>query len=188
MNEKGITFNNAFIKAFTTKIGKRRNVLTFVAPLTADLARNLKIHSAVYTQDNTPKPEIIESKLNVAKSAGFDVRLEVANVADVMHITACSEAKDWIARQKGSTKKGKPSRLLIEFKACFSGSAIGILEWLEKYGEAPGSLLLRNDGPVQGKMPLSEAKAKEPPLASKRADDMASSAAAASKAKGEQVQ
>lgn len=179
-----ITFEGAFVKAFTTKIGKKRNVLTLISPLTPDLARKLKIHSAVFTQENAPKPELLEVKLNVAKSNGFDVRLEGPNIADVLHINACSEAKDWIARQKGASKKGKPSRLIIEFKACFSGSAIGILEWLEKYGEAPGTLTIKSDGAVQQEMPLSEAKAKEPPLASKRATDMASSAAAASAAKG----
>jgi hypothetical protein len=180
-----ITFGGAFVKAFTTKIGKKRNVLTLVSPLTPELARKLKIHSAVFTQENAPKPELLEVKLNVAKTDGFDVRLEVPNIADVLHINACSEAKDWIARQKGSSKKGKPSRLMIEFKACFTGSAIGIIEWLEKYGEAAGSLTLKQDGAVQQEMPLSEAKpTKEPPLASKRAADMASSAAAASAAKG----
>lgn len=177
-----INFENAYVKALQTKVGKKTNALTFIAPLTPDLARKLKIHSAVFTQENAPKPELLEVKLKVGKSAGFDVRLEVQKVADVLHITACSEAKDWIARQKGASKKGKPSRLVIEFKACFSGSAIGILEWLEKYGEAAGVLSLKNDGPVQQEMDVKPARG--PAVASKREADLAVSAAAASDAKG----
>lgn len=139
---------NAFVKAFTKKVGSGKTKLTVVAPLSAALARELKVHHVVYTQENMPKPELIEVKLNVRKSAPFNLRLEVPSVPHVLNVM-CEDAIDWIANQKGTTKKGKPTKLMIEFKAVFTGAAIGVFEWLEKYGQAAGTLTLDSTAPVQ---------------------------------------
>lgn len=140
---------NAFVKAFNVKVGAKKTKLTIIAPLTPALARTLRVHSAVYATDNTPKQEIVEAELAVQKSAPFDLRLEVANISHVLQIPACEEALEWIAKRKGSTKQGKASKLLIEFKVRFTGSALGVFEWLEKYGQAPGNLSLTSTAPEQ---------------------------------------
>lgn len=139
---------NAFVKAFAKKVGSGKTKLTIVAPLSAQLARELKVHSVVYTQENMPKPELIEVKLNVRKSAPFNLKLNVASVPHVLDVQ-CEDAVDWIATQKGTSKKGKPTKLMIEFKAVFTGAAIGVFEWLEKYGQAAGVLTLDSTAPVQ---------------------------------------
>jgi len=139
---------DAFIKAFTKKVGSGKTKLTILAPLPAELARSLKVHSLVYATENMPKPELIEVKLNVRKSAPFQLTLNVANVSHVLDVM-CEDAIDWIARQKGTSKKGKPTKLMIEFKAVFTGAAIGVFEWLEKYGSAAGTMSLKSNAPEQ---------------------------------------
>lgn len=139
----------AFIKAFNHKVGANKTKLTIVAALTPQIAQELKVRSVLYAPDNTPKQEIEEIKLKVIKSAPFDFRMEVPNIKDVILIPACIEASDWVAKLKGSTKRGKVSRLLIEFKVAFAGAASGVFEWLEKYGQAVGSVTLNASGPQQ---------------------------------------
>lgn len=139
---------DAFVKAFQKKVGSGKTKLTILAPLPATLARELKVHNVVYTTDNMPKPEMIEVKLNVRKSAPFNLRLNVSTVPHVLEVL-CDDAIDWIASQKGTSKKGKPTKLMIEFKALFTGAAIGVFEWLEKYGQAAGTLTLDSTAPVQ---------------------------------------
>jgi hypothetical protein len=148
-------FEVACVKAFTKKVGANKTKLTMLAPLTPALARGLKIHSLVYTQDNTPKPELLEIKLNVAEMPTYKLRLEVQGVPTVLDVQ-CDAAVDWIARQKGSTRKGKPSKLVVEFKAVFSGAAIGVFEWIEKYGGAAGILRLASVDPEQADLALQD--------------------------------
>lgn len=138
---------DAWIKDFSKKIGKGKATLRVCAPLTPQLARTLKVHSACFTTENMPKPEILETKLNVLKTCPFDFRLEITDVPHVLAVQI-DETKDWIANQKGTTKKGKPTKMLIEFKAIFTGAAIGVFEWLEKYGSAKGTVTMGN-GPEQ---------------------------------------
>lgn len=150
---------DAFIKAFVKKVGSGKTKLTILAPLPATLARELKVHTVVYTTENMPKPEMIEVKLNVRKSAPFNLRLNVPNVPNVLTVL-CEDAIDWIATQKGTSKKGKPTKLMIEFKAVFTGAAIGVFEWLEKYGQAAGTLTLDSTAPVQQDLHVVEPKKK----------------------------
>lgn len=138
---------DAWIKDFSKKIGKGKATLRICAPLTPQLARTLKVHSVCFTTENMPKPEIIETKLNVLKSCPFNLRLEIPDIPHVLAVQI-DEMKDWIANQKGTSKKGKPTKMLIEFKAIFTGAAIGVFEWLEKYGSAKGNLTMEN-GPEQ---------------------------------------
>lgn len=146
---EGLKIENAFIKAFTHKVGASKTKLTIIAALTPQMAQELRVRSVVFAPDNTPKQEIEEIKLKVIKSAPFDFRMEVPNIKDVLLIPSCIEAADWVAKLKGSTKKGKASRLLIEFKVAFNGAASGVFEWLEKYGQAIGSVTMKSSGPEQ---------------------------------------
>lgn len=139
--------SNAYIKDFTVKVGKGKSTLRMCAPLTPQLARELRVHSVCFTQENMPKPEILETKLNIRKSCPFSLRLEVKDISHVLNVQI-DDTKDWVANQKGTSKKGKPTKMMIEFKAVFTGSAIGVFEWIERYGGAAGVLSL-TDGPSQ---------------------------------------
>ena len=143
-----LEINGAFVKSYTSKVGKNVTKIKILAPLPATLARELRVHSLVFTTENMPKPELIEVKLNVKKSAPFELRLEVQNVPHVLNMT-CEDAIDWIARQQGTSKKGKPSRLLIEFSVVYVGSILGLVEWLERYGQAAGTLSMQSTAPQQ---------------------------------------
>lgn len=156
-----MVFNEAHIKAFDKKVGKGKTKLTVMAPLTAELARALKVHSVVFTQENMPKPEIIEVELNIKKSTPFQFRLEVQHVEHVLNVQV-EECGDWTALQKGTTKKKKPSKLMIQFKVAFAGSALGVFEWLEKYGQAPGTLEMKSISPEQQELVADEPKKGKP--------------------------
>lgn len=158
--ENGLEIAGGYVKAFHKKVGDPKTRLTLVAPLTPDLARKLRIHSAVFTQENMPKPELLEVKLKVQKTPNFTLRLEVPSVPDVL-IVGCDEALDWVATQKGTSKKGRPTKLMVEWKVKFVGAAVGVFEWLEKYGGASGKLTLGDFAPEQMPLPQQEA---EPPM------------------------
>lgn len=138
---------DAFVKAFTKKVGNGKAKLTICAPLTPQLARQLKVNTVCFTPENMPKPEIIETKLKVLKTCPFNLRLEVPAIEHILN-TQIEECADWIATQKGTSKKGKPTKMMIEFKAIFTGSALGVFEWIERYGGAKGLLRL-GDGHEQ---------------------------------------
>ena len=151
----------AFVKTFHKKVGQGKTRLGVVIPMTPKIARDLGFFSAVYQQDGTPKQEILEVKLEVEKAQSFDFRLEVLTLPETLIINTCDEAVDFVAKRKGATKKGKSSRLMLEFKVVFRGSSIGVYEWLEKYGLADGTLTIESTGPEQ--INLSDPASKRKP-------------------------
>lgn len=157
----------AFVKAFTKKVGSGKTALTVIIPMTPKLAKDFGFHSAVYQQDGTPKQEILEAKLEVAQAEALDFRLDVPTIAETLVIPSISDACEFVAKRKGATKKGKTSRLVLEFKIKFSGSSIGVFEWLEKYGQAAGTLALKRTGPEQ--INLSDPASRRKPRAGKDA-------------------
>lgn len=139
----------AFVKALTKKPGQQKTKLTLVAPMTPKLARALGVASVVYNQEGLPKQEILECKLEIPKAENLDLRIEVPALPETLVVNSALEATDWLAKRKGSTKKGKPSRLMLQFNITFAGSALGVFEWLEKYGTAEGTMTLTSAGPEQ---------------------------------------
>jgi hypothetical protein len=142
-----IQFKSAFIKGFTTKIGKAEHALTFSAPLDWDLAAELGIHEDCFTKEQAPKRHLQECKLDIdiTDDERFDVRLAVVGLPDVLHVSSSSIAKGWVAKKE-------EGGWMIEFRICFGGAAASVVDWLDKYGEIPGSLTLKRDGPVQQEM------------------------------------
>lgn len=157
----------AFVKTFHKKVGQGKTRLGVVIPMTPKTARDLGFFSAVYQQDGTPKQEILEVKLEVAKARDFNFRLEVLTLPEKLIINTCDEATDFVAKRKGATKKGKASRLMLEFKVAFRGASVGVYEWLEKYGLADGTLTIASTGPEQINLsdPASRRKKPEKPPA-----------------------
>lgn len=136
---KELIFEKCFVKAFTRKIGGNKSKLTFVADLTPKLAGDLGVHSIVMDQKNVPKQGYKEVDLAVLVQ-GAILTLEVPAIAEWLHVPHCEALDAFVARRKGSTKAGKPSELRVEFKATWTGAAVGVFEWLEKYGGAAGDL------------------------------------------------
>ena len=144
-----LVFEKAFVKAFEHKMQGGKTHLVMVAAMTPQLARALKVHSSVYNTENMPKPEILEVKLNVIREPGFDLHFAVDKIQDAISIPRCIEAREWVATQKGTSKKGKATKLMIQFKVAFAGSELAVFEWLLKYRSSPGVLTLKPGGPQQ---------------------------------------
>lgn len=144
-----ITVKGAYIKAMTVKMGKGV-FLTFQAPLTSDTARLLGIHSDVYKQDNTPKQNLLETKLRIVIPPPFSVRLEItAKDATDLVLPDCNFAGNWMSILQNATKKGKPTKLILQWQVGFMGSGVEALAWLERWRSAAGNVVIKSNAPVQ---------------------------------------
>lgn len=138
---QAIVMKEAWLKAFTSRIGHDKSKITICAPLTAELARALKFFSAVFQQDGTPKQEIVEVELSPI-IRNFDLKIDASGIPLVLHMPSCLEASKFIAKRKGSTKKGQASRLIIEFKVLYRGTLTHFMEWAERYGTMQGDCVI----------------------------------------------
>lgn len=156
-----LTFEKCFVKAFTKKVGVNKSKLTFVADLSPKLATELGVHSIVMDQKNVPKQGLLEVELAVAIQ-GVAITLEVSNLTEWLHVPHSEVLDKFIARRKGSTKNGKPSELRVQFQATWTGPAVGVFEWLERYGAAAGVLKCRLSGEQMDFFTVPAKKGKKP--------------------------
>lgn len=136
-----LVIQDAWLKEWKAKVGHGVVRVVFCCQLTPAVARDLKVFSTVFEQDGTPKQTYEEVKLT-PRLSGFNLKMQHKDIPLDLSLPSCSEADEFLARRKGSTKKGKASKLILQFRVTYKGSKLHLVEWEEKYGTQACQLVI----------------------------------------------
>lgn len=154
-----ITFNKAWLKSIRHVIANASvtSQVECVAYFTAAVAKSLDARWLLFDKENAPKDGYSKVDLDFAIK-NVDFRLDVEKVPSVLQLMQCEKVHKFTVRKTGATKKGKPSKLVVQFRADYTGAPLDLMEWLIKYGSAEGALVL-TPREQQGELPINGAKA-----------------------------